>query len=125
MKRKIPYEQYNTGERHMETKNLKNAMKRINGLIGIAQKRQESGSECDKLIGRQVERNLKMAKKIIVEEIICCAACKHSRTLPEAIDENLVTYDEASGMFKEGADCVCGLLVIGMQYGSFCSFGEE
>ena len=108
----------------METKNIKNAMKRINGLIRIAQKRQEKGSETDKLIGRQVERNLKMAKKIICQEIICCAACKHRRSVPEAVDEGLVSYEEASDMFREGADCVCGLLVIGMQNGSYCSFAE-
>lgn len=108
----------------METKNIKTAMKRINGLIRIAQKRQEKGSDTDKLIGRQVERNLKMAKKIIGEEIICCAACKHRRSVPEAIDEGLVSYEEASDMFREGADCVCGLLVIEVQNGSYCSFGE-
>ena len=108
----------------MKTKNIKNATKRINGLIRIAQKRQENGSEYDKLIGRQVERNLKMAKKIICEEIICCAACKHRRDLPDAIDEGIVSYEEACVMFADGADCVCGLLVIGMQNGSYCSFAE-
>ncbi len=44
-----------------------NLFKRIDGLIKIARKRQENENEQDKLIGKQVERNLKMVKKIIGE----------------------------------------------------------
>ena len=102
-----------------------NLFKRIDRLIRIARKRQESDNEQDKLIGRQVERNLKMVKKIIGEEITFCAACKHRRSFEEAIEENLVSPTEASEMFAEGADCVCGLLVIGMKNSGYCSFGEK
>lgn len=48
---------------------MEKVFRRINGLIRIAQKRQQSDNEIDKLIGRQVERNLKMVKKIVAEEI--------------------------------------------------------
>ena len=102
-----------------------NLFKRIDGLIRIARKRQESDNEQDKLIGRQVERNLKAVKKIIGEEITFCAACKHSRSFDEAIEENLVSCQEASEMFAADAECVCGLLVIGMKYSGYCSFGEK
>lgn len=48
---------------------------RINGLIRIAEKREAKGGEIDKIVGRQVCRNLKMAKKIIKEEICICQQC--------------------------------------------------
>lgn len=102
-----------------------NLFKRIDGLIRIARKRQENENEQDKLIGRQVERNLKMVKKIIGEEITFCAACKHSRSFNEAIEENLVSCQEASEMFAADAECVCGLLVIGMKHSGYCSYGER
>ena len=102
-----------------------NLFKRIDGLIKIARKRQENENEQDKLIGRQVERNLKMVKKIIGEELTFCAACKHGRSFEEAIVENLVSPTEASEMFAEGVECVCGLLVIGTKKTGYCSFGER
>ncbi len=102
-----------------------NLFKRINGLIKIARKRQENGNEQDKLIGRQVERNLKMVKKIIGYELTFCANCKYRMEFDEAMEENLVSPTEASEMFAEGADCVCGLLVIGMKHSEYCSFGEK
>lgn len=102
-----------------------NLFKRIDGLIRIARKRQENENEQDKLIGKQVERNLKMVKKIIGEEITFCASCKHRRSFEEAIEENIVSYQEAKEMFAEGADCVCGLLVIEKANSGYCSFGER
>ena len=103
---------------------MQKLIRRINGLIRIARKRQENGSEQDKLIGRQVERNLKMVKKIIGEEITWCANCKYRMEFEEAMEENLVSPTEASEMYVEGAECVCGLLVIGMKNSGYCSFGE-
>lgn len=103
---------------------MQKLIRRINGLIRIARKRQENGSEQDKLIGRQVERNLKMVKKIIGEEITFCATCKYRMEFEEAMEENLVSPTEASEMYVEGAECVCGLLVIGMKNSGYCSFGE-
>lgn len=88
---------------------MQKIIKRINGLIKIARKRQESGGAMDKIIGRQVERNLKMVKKIIGEELTFCAACKHRRSFEEAIEENIVSYQEAKEMFAKArtasADC--------------------
>ena len=78
-----------------------NLFKRIDGLIRIARKRQESDNEQDKLIGRQVERNLKMVKKIIGEELTFCANCKYRMEFDEAMEENLVSPTEASEMFAE------------------------
>jgi len=104
---------------------MQKLIKRINGLIKIARKRQEADNEQDKLIGRQVERNLKMVKKIIGEELTFCATCKHRRSFEEAIAENIVSCQEACNMFAEGAECVCGLLVIGMKNYGYCSFGER
>lgn len=104
---------------------MQKLIRRINGLIKIARKRQKSDNEQEKLIGRQVERNLKMVKKIIGEELTFCAACKHRRSFEEAIEENIVSYQEAKEMFAEGADCVCGLLVIGKANSGYCSFGEK
>lgn len=102
-----------------------NLFKRIDGLIRIAHKRQENENEQDKLIGRQVERNLKMVKKIIGEEITWCANCKYRMEFEEAMEENLVSPTEASEMYAEDAECVCGLLVIGMKNSGYCSFGEK
>lgn len=104
---------------------MQKLIKRIDGLIRIARKRQENGGEQDKLIGRQVERNLKMVKKIIGEELTFCANCKYRMEFDEAMEENLVSPTETSEMFAEGADCVCGLLVIGMANSGYCSFGEK
>ena len=94
---------------------MQKLIRRINGLIKIARKRQESDNEQEKLIGRQVERNLKMVKKIIGEEITWGANCKHRTSFEEAIEENLISFKEGREMFAEGAECVCGLLVIGMK----------
>lgn len=104
---------------------MQKLIRRIDGLVRIARKRQETGNEQDKIIGRQVERNLKMVKKIIGEELTFCAACEHRRSFEEAIEENLVSCQEANEMFAEGADCVCGLLVIGMKHSGYCSYGEK
>ena len=49
---------------------MKKLFIRINGLLHIAEKREKRGSEIDKIVGRQVARNLKMVKKIIKEEIV-------------------------------------------------------
>lgn len=54
---------------------MEKVFKRINGLLHIAEKREQRGSEIDKLIGRQVVRNLKMVKKILKEEIVHCSQC--------------------------------------------------
>ena len=104
---------------------MKNIIKRIDGLIHIAEKRQMRGSELDKAIGRQVERNLRMAKRIIYEEITTCKDCKYGVEFPQAIDENIVSFLEANKMYCEGADCLCSLLVIGTQNDGYCSRGEK
>ena len=87
-----------------------NLFKRIDGLTRIARKRQENGGEQDKIIG---------------EELTFCANCKYRMEFDEAMEENLVSPTEASEMFAEGADSVCGLLVIGMANSGYCSFGEK
>ena len=104
---------------------MQKLIRRIDGLIRIAHKRQENENEQDKLIGRQVERNLKMVKKIIGEKITWCANCKYRMEFEEAMEENLVSPTEASEMYAEDAECVCGLLVIGMKNSGYCSFGEK
>lgn len=94
-------------------------------MIHIAEKRQTRGSELDKVIGRQIERNLRMAKRIIYEEITTCQNCKYGMEFPQAIDENMVSFPEANKMYCEGADCLCSLLVIGTQNDGYCSRGEK
>lgn len=104
---------------------MKNIIKRIDGLIRIAKKRQENGSDLDKTISRQLERNLRMVKRIVYEEITTCKDCKYGIEFPQAIDENLVSFLEANEMYCEGADCLCSLLVIGTQNDGYCSRGEK
>lgn len=70
---------------------MNNLFKRINGLIRIAEKREESQNATDKLIGRQVARNLKMAKKIIGEEIVFCGECIRSVDIKDAVDRGYIT----------------------------------
>lgn len=94
-------------------------------MIHIAEKRQTRGSELDKVIGRQIERKLRMAKRIIYEEITTCQNCKYGMEFPQAIDENMVSFPEANKMYCEGADCLCSLLVIGTQNDGYCSRGEK
>lgn len=104
---------------------MKNIIKRIDGLIRIARRRQENGSDLDKTIGRQLERNLRMAKRIICEEITTCKDCKYGVEFPQAIDENMVSFLEANEMHCAGADRLCSLLVIGTQNDGYCSRGEK
>lgn len=104
---------------------MKNIIKRIDGLIHIAEKRQTCGSELDKGIGRQIERNLRMAKRIIYEEITTCQNCKYGVEFSQAIDENMVSFLKANEMYCAGADCLCSLLVIGTQNDGYCSRGEK
>ena len=104
---------------------MKNVIKRIDGLIHIAKRRQENGNESDKTIGRQLERNLRMVKRIIYEEITTCQSCKHGMEFSQAIDDNLVSFLEANEMYCEGADRLCSLLVIGTKNDGYCSRGEK
>ena len=104
---------------------MKNVIKRIDGLIRIARRRQENGSDLDKTIGRQLERNLRMTKRIIYEEITTCQNCKYGIEFPQAIDENTVSFLKANEMYCAGADRLCSLLVIGTQNDGYCSRGEK
>ena len=104
---------------------MKTIIKRIDGLIRIAKRRQENGNELDKTIGRQLERNLRMAKRIIFEEITTCQNCKYGIEFSQEIDENMVSFLEANEMHCEGADRLCSLLVIGTQNDGYCSRGEK
>lgn len=104
---------------------MKNVIKRIDGLIHIAEKRQTRGSELDKVIGRQIERNLRMTKRIIYEEITTCKDCKYGVEFPQAIDENIVSFLKANEMYCAGADRLCSLLVIRTQNDGYCSRGEK
>ena len=54
---------------------MKRIINSIDRFIGIAEKREEGPGEVDKIVGRQVARNLKMVRKIITEEITCCGEC--------------------------------------------------
>lgn len=104
---------------------MKTIIKRIDGLIRIAKRRQDNGSDLDKTIGRQLERNLRMTKRIIYEEITTCQSCKYGMEFPQAIDENLVSFLEANEMCCEGAERLCSLLVIGTKNDGYCSRGEK
>ena len=104
---------------------MKTIIKRIDGLIRIAKRRQENGNELDKTIGRQLERSLRMAKRIIFEEITTCQNCKYGIEFSQAIDENMVSFPEANEMYCEGADRLCSLLVIGSKNDGYCSRGEK
>ena len=103
---------------------MKNVQRRINGLIRIAEKRQSKGSEIDKIVGKQVERNLKMARRIVEEEIITCNYCVHKREFTDAIDNDLLTLEKASIMYREGAECWCSLLQLGIPKKGFCHLAE-
>ena len=104
---------------------MKTIIKRIDGLIRIAKRRQENGNELDKTIGRQLERSLRMAKRIIFEEITTCQNCKYGIEFSQAIDENMVSFPEANEMYCEGAARLCSLLVIGSKNDGYCSRGEK
>ena len=64
---------------------MEKVFRRINGLLHIAKKRQQRGSEIDKIVGRQVARNLKMVKKILHEEIVQCGQCRDFASPEDAV----------------------------------------
>ena len=103
---------------------MKRIMGRMNGLIRIAKKRQEKGSEIDKLVGRQIERNLKMAKRIIGEEIVCCQDCICCITLDCAVEIGEITKEEAERYQTEN-QCLCLRYKRPKKLSDFCSEGER
>lgn len=80
---------------------MKNIMKRINGLIRIAQKRQDSLNDIDRLIGRQAERNLRIVKRIIGEEIVQCGQCRHFASPSDALECSYINETVAGIMERE------------------------
>ena len=107
---------------------MKKIMGRINGLIRIAEKREKKGTEMDRLIGRQVARNLKMVKKIIGEEIVCCPECLSFVSIEDLLEEDGIGREEAELAVEQGNAGMCiidgdagdGKFVRGCD---FCSFG--
>jgi hypothetical protein len=99
---------------------MKRLNKRLGGLIRIAEKKQAHGGEIDKIVGRQVERNLKMVRRIIAEEIIECRNCEFCWEFPDAIDEGHLSLQTASEMYAAGAECWCGLLKFGTTREGYC-----
>lgn len=65
---------------------MKKVFIRINGLLHIAEKREQRGNEIDKIIARQVTRNLKMVKKILKEEIVQCGQCREFASPQDAVE---------------------------------------
>lgn len=106
---------------------MKKIMKRINGMIRIAQKRQESSqNEVDKLIGRQVERNLKMAKRIIGEEIVQCGQCKHFASANDTVECGYLDEAAAEDMEKENRGfCTLYATSFKTPTDGFCHNGER
>ena len=96
----------------------------MNGLIRIAKKRQEKGSEIDKLVGRQIERNLKMVKRIIGEEITCCQDCICCIPLDYAAEIGELTEEEAESYQKE-SEGLCLKYKKPKLLSDFCSEGEK
>lgn len=109
---------------------MKKIMGRINGLIRIAEKREKKGTEMDRLIGRQVARNLKMVKKIIGEEIVCCPECLSFVSIDDLLQEGSIGRFEADLAEKQGN---AGMCVVDGDDGvkkfvrscDFCSFGAR
>lgn len=104
---------------------MKRVYLRIGGLVRIARERQAKGSEIDKIVGKQVERNLKMVKRIISEEVIECSGCKFYCELPNAIDDGHISLEAASKMLKEGATGYCLLLKFGTSECGYCHMAER
>ncbi len=104
---------------------IKKVYKRLNGLIRIAEKKQVHGGEIDKIVGKQVERNVKMAKRIIGEEIVECEHCEYYYELPDAIDCGHISLETASNMLREGATGYCSLLNIGTFTNGYCHMAER
>ena len=104
---------------------LKKVYKRIGGLVRIAEKKQTHGGEIDKIVGRQVERNLKMVKRIISEEIVECGCCEYYYELPDAIDCGHISLETASDMLREGTTGYCSLMNIGTFTSGYCHMAEK
>lgn len=106
---------------------MKKIMKRINGMIRIAQKRQKSSqNEADKLIGRQVERNLKMVKRIIGEEIVQCGQCKHFASANAALECGYLDEAAAEAIEKENRGfCTLYANSFKTTTDGFCHAGER
>lgn len=106
---------------------MKKIMKRINGMIRIAQKRQESSqNEVDKLIGRQVERNLKMVKRIIGEEIVQCGQCKYFASANDALECGYINETTAEIMERESRGfCTFYTKSFKIPTYGFCHAGER
>ena len=65
---------------------MKKVFIRINGLLHVAEKREQRGGEIDKIVGRQVARNLKMVKKIIKEEIVHCGQGREFASAQDSVE---------------------------------------
>ena len=104
---------------------MKRVYLRIGGLVRIAKERQAKGSEIDKIVGKQVERNLKMVKRIISEEVIECEKCKFYGKFEDAIDFGLISLEAVSRMREEGATGYCLLLKFGTSECGYCHMAER
>lgn len=94
---------------------MEKLFRRINGLVHIAEKREKSKNEVDRLVGRQILRNLKMVKRIIGEEIVQCGQCRdycspyaaaEQGYIPEGIAELLAHRKEGYCTYKNRNDIV-------------------
>lgn len=65
---------------------MKKIFIRINGLLHLAEKRARHDNAIDKIVARQVIRNLKMVKKIIAEEIVQCGQCRDFASPQDSVE---------------------------------------
>lgn len=86
---------------------MKKIMGRINGLIRVAEKRMERGSEVDRLVGRQIMRNLKMVKRILGEEIVCCPDCLSFIEIDDLVERGFATELEVEKAREQGNAGMC------------------
>lgn len=88
---------------------MRRIIKSIDRFIEIAERREQGPGEVDKIVGRQVSRNLKMVRKVITEEITCCGECIRRA--------DIEPLGEHTGM--------CTRTGIVVKPGDFCSRGKR
>lgn len=102
-------------------------MGRINGMKKKAERRAKNGTEIDKIVCRQVLRNLSLAKKIIGEEIVTCEHCLSFVDMDELIRQGAITSTEAEAEETLGNAGMCLLdrYVKYVRLNDYCSFGTR
>lgn len=86
---------------------MKKIQEKIAWLQKIAECRMRQEDETDRLIGKQVSRNLKMVEAVIEDRIVCCEKCIMYESLEQLIEEGFISSTIADREEAIGNDGMC------------------